>query len=129
MNVMVAEDDVALSLFLQKGLELDGHTVHCKADGISVLEHVTEEVPDLLVLDLGLPKMDGVDVLRALQGHVRTMSVLVLSGRGLLAQRLECLDLGADDYLIKPFSMNELTARCRAVARRRVGVQTSKVGW
>jgi DNA-binding response OmpR family regulator len=124
MKVTVAEDDLALSLFLKKGLELDGHTVHCIADGIAALEHVEENAPDLLLLDLGLPRMDGVEVLRALQDRVPTMSVMVLTGRTQLKQKIDCLNLGADDYLIKPFSLHELLARCRAVARRRVTTHT-----
>jgi DNA-binding response OmpR family regulator len=120
MKVTVAEDDLALSLFLKKGLEMDGYSVRCIADGAATLEHIEDDPPDLLLLDLGLPRMDGVDVLRALQDRVPTMSVLVLTGRAALMQKIECLNLGADDYLIKPFSLNELLARCRAVARRRV---------
>ncbi len=125
MKVTVAEDDVALSMFLKKGLEMDGYAVRCIADGASTLEHVEEDAPDLLLLDLGLPRMDGVDVLRALHDRVPTMSVLVLTGRAHLAQKIECLNLGADDYLIKPFSLHELLARCRAVARRRAAAHTS----
>ena len=124
MRIMVAEDDSALSMFLQKGLELEGHAVHCIADGATAVEQIHEDAPDLLVLDLGLPQLDGVDVLRALHDKVPSMSILVLTGRSHLPQKIECLNLGADDYLIKPFSLHELLARCRAVARRRVGVGT-----
>lgn len=124
MRVMVAEDDFALSTFLQKGLELEGHAVHCIADGTTALQQIQEDAPDLLVLDLGLPRMDGVDVLRALYGKVPSMSILVLTGRSQLSLRIECLNLGADDYVIKPFSLHELLARCRALARRRVGAGT-----
>lgn len=121
MKVMVAEDDCALSLFLKKALELDGHVVHVIADGAAAVEKIQEDLPDMLVLDLGLPHMDGVDVLRALYGRVPSMSVLVLTGRSHLADKIECLNLGADDYLLKPFSMHELLARCRAISRRRMG--------
>ena len=121
MRVMVAEDDAALSLFLKKALELQGHTVHIIADGMSAVERIYGDVPDLLVLDLGLPHMDGVDVLRALNNRVPGMSILVLTGRGDMSAKIECLNLGADDYLIKPFSMHELLARCRAIGRRKTG--------
>lgn len=121
MRVMVAEDDAALSLFLKKALELEGHTVRAVADGASALEGIQEDMPDLLVLDLGLPQMDGVDVLRALHDRVACMSVLVLTGRSQLSEKVECLNLGADDHLLKPFSMYELLARCNAIGRRRTG--------
>jgi len=124
MRVMVAEDDPALSVFLQKGLELEGHRVELAADGVTAVEQIEEDHPDLLVLDLGLPQLDGVDVLRALRDRFPAMSILVLTGRSQLPQKIECLNLGADDYLIKPFSLHELLARCRAVARRRVGANT-----
>jgi DNA-binding response OmpR family regulator len=124
MRVTVAEDDIALSMFLKKGLETDGHTVCLIADGAAALTHVVEESPDLLLLDLGLPRLDGVDVLRTLENSGSSTSLLVLTGRTHLAQKIECLNLGADDYLIKPFSLHELLARCRAVGRRRVSSQT-----
>jgi DNA-binding response OmpR family regulator len=125
MRVMVAEDDAALSLFLKKALELEGHSVHVTADGASALEGIQEDMPDLLVLDLGLPQMDGVDVLRALHDRIASMSVLVLTGRSQLSEKIECLNMGADDYLLKPFSMCELLARCRAIGRRRMGSAAS----
>ncbi|MEG9432632.1 response regulator transcription factor [Terriglobus sp. ADX1] len=121
MRVMVAEDDAALSLFLKKALELEGHTVRVVADGASAVEGIQEDMPDLLVLDLGLPQMDGVDVLRALHDRVASMSILILTGRSELSEKIECLNLGADDYLLKPFSMYELLARCKAIGRRRMG--------
>jgi DNA-binding response OmpR family regulator len=124
LRVMVAEDDFALSMFLQKGLELEGHTVQCIGDGATAFQQIQEDAPDLLVLDLGLPRMDGVDVLRALQGKVPSMSILILTGRSHLPLKIECLNLGADDYVIKPFSLYELLARCRALARRRAGAGT-----
>jgi DNA-binding response OmpR family regulator len=124
MKILIAEDDVALSMFLKKGLEVDGHSVVCVGDGAAALRQVEEETPDLLVLDLGLPRVDGVTVLRALQDAGLAMSVMVLTGRTQMAQKLECLNLGADDYLVKPFSLHELLARCRALGRRRAGAHT-----
>ena len=119
MRVMVVEDDVALALFLRKGLEMDGHTVECVSDGQHAAEQMVDAHPELVVLDLGLPRMDGTDVLRLLHAQLPGASVLVLTGRSETQQRIDCLDMGADDFLVKPFSFHELLARCRAIARRR----------
>ena len=119
MRVLVVEDDASLGLFLQKGIRMDGHDVACVGDGEAALEHASAERPDLMVLDLGLPKRDGVDVLRSMQGLYPGMAVIVLTGRAQIDERIECLNLGADDLLMKPFSLHELTARCRALLRRR----------
>ncbi len=119
MRVLVAEDDRALSQFLRKGLELEGNTVECVADGATALECITQDPPELLVLDLGLPMMDGVDLLRSVTGRAPGMSIMVLTGRAQINHKIDCLNLGADDYLVKPFSLQELLARCRAVKRRR----------
>jgi DNA-binding response OmpR family regulator len=119
MRVLIVEDDYALGMFLQKGLKLEGHEVSLVGDGQTGLEHVLNQAPDLMVLDLTLPRMDGMQVLEALQGRLERTSVLVLSGRSGLEERVRCLELGADDCLRKPFSFTELTARCRALGRRR----------
>ncbi len=119
MRVLIAEDDRALSLFLRKGLELEGNTVECVADGAAALERIYQDIPELLVLDLGLPMLDGVDLLRTVTGRAPGMSIMVLTGRSQIIHKIDCLNLGADDYLVKPFSLQELLARCRAVKRRR----------
>ena len=119
MRVLVVEDDAALGLFLQKGLAMAGHDVARVGDGDAALEHAASERPDLMILDLGLPKRDGIDVLRAMQGLYTGMAVIVLTGRAQVEERVQCLNLGADDLLMKPFSLHELTARCRALLRRR----------
>lgn len=121
MRVLVVEDDAALQLFLRKGLEVEGNTVLCASDGDSALEFAMHESLDLIVLDLNLPKLDGIDVLRALRSQSSSTSILVLTGRASIEDRVSCLDLGADDYLLKPFSFHEMLARCRAIARRRIG--------
>ncbi len=118
MRVLIAEDDRALSLFLRKGLELEGNIVECVADGATALERIYGDAPDLLVLDLGLPMVDGVDLLRTMTGRAPGMSIMVLTGRSQINHKIDCLNLGADDYLVKPFSLQELLARCRAVKRR-----------
>lgn len=119
MQVLIVEDDVALGLFLEKGLKLEGHNVARVGDGEAALEHVRLHRPDLMVLDLSLPKKDGVEVLEELQGQMDGTAVLVLTGRSMVEERVRCLNLGADDCLLKPFSFHELTARCRALLRRR----------
>ena len=88
-------------------------------DGELALEHARVHRPDLMVLDLSLPRMDGMEVLAAMQGCIDGTAVLVLTGRSQVEERVRCLNLGADDCLLKPFSFHELTARCRALLRRR----------
>jgi DNA-binding response OmpR family regulator len=119
MRVLVVEDDVALGEFLKKGMEREGHTVSWAADGEAALSEAEELCPDLIVLDLSLPKMDGMEVLERLRARRLDVAVLVLTARNELNARVSCLDMGADDCLLKPFSFSELTARCRALLRRR----------
>lgn len=119
MRVLIVEDDAALGLFLQKGLKLEGHDVAWVGDGEMGLRHVEDHRPDLVVLDLSLPRKDGTEVLEAMRGRFNETSVLVLTGRSQVEERVKCLNLGADDCLLKPFSFHELTARCRALLRRR----------
>jgi DNA-binding response OmpR family regulator len=119
MRVLVVEDDRALGVFLQKGLTFEGHEVEWVADGDAAVERARKWAPDLVVLDLGLPQRDGREVLAVLSEESSRSSILVLTGRGEVEERVRCLDLGADDFLPKPFSFQELTARCRAILRRR----------
>jgi DNA-binding response OmpR family regulator len=104
---------------MMAGLKLAGHEVSLATDGQMGLEYVLAHAPDLMVLDLSLPKKDGVQVLEELKGRLAGTSVLVLTGRSNVEERVKCLNLGADDCLIKPFSFNELMARCKALWRRR----------
>ncbi len=119
MKVLIVEDDAALGLFLQKGLKLEGHDVDWVGDGEAALERARRDRPDLIVLDLSLPKKDGTEVLEEMRGRFDGTAVLVLTGRSDVEERIRCLNLGADDCLMKPFSFHELTARCRALLRRR----------
>jgi DNA-binding response OmpR family regulator len=119
MQVLIVEDDAALGIFLQKGLKLEGHDVEWVGDGEAALQQMNERIPDLLVLDLSLPKRDGIEVLEAMRGRYDGTAVLVLTGRSMVEERVKCLNLGADDCMLKPFSFHELTARCRALLRRR----------
>jgi DNA-binding response OmpR family regulator len=119
MRVLVVEDDVALAVFLQKGLKLEGHEVECAGDGEVAMERLRTGCVDLMLLDLSLPRRDGIEVLKAVRERCPETAVLVLTGRSELEHRVYCLNAGADDYLQKPFSFHELTARCRAILRRR----------
>jgi DNA-binding response OmpR family regulator len=119
MRVLVVEDDPALAVFLQKGLMLEGHEVDRVSDGDAALETAAQQAPDLVVLDLGLPRRDGTEVLEILRRDFPSSLVLVLTGRSKVDERVRCLDLGADDFVLKPFSFHELMARCRALLRRR----------
>jgi DNA-binding response OmpR family regulator len=119
MRVLIVEDDRSLGAFLKTGLELEGHRVEWVEDGEAALLHSAADRPDLVILDLSLPKRDGMEVLAEMRARHDDSSVLVLTGRNDLHARVQCLDLGADDCLLKPFSFYELTARCRALLRRR----------
>jgi DNA-binding response OmpR family regulator len=119
MKVLIVEDDAALGLFLQKGLQLDGHETQCAGDGEAALARLAEAPFDLVVLDLGLPRRDGVEVLTELRSRCQRTAVLVLTGRSDVEEKVKCLNLGADDCLLKPFSFHELRARCKALLRRR----------
>jgi DNA-binding response OmpR family regulator len=119
MQVLIVEDDRALAQFVQKGLSLEGHDVRWAGDGEQALRMLEDQLPDLMVLDLGLPGRDGTEVLEALRVRCSDTAILVLTGRGQVKDRVHCLDLGADDVMLKPFSLHELLARCRALLRRR----------
>jgi len=119
MRVLIVEDDRALGAFLKTGLESEGHRVEWVEDGEAALTEAAAHPPDLMVLDLCLPKRDRMEVLTEMRARHDDASVLVLTGRNDVRARVECLDLGADDCLLKPFSFFELTARCRALLRRR----------
>lgn len=119
MRVLVVEDDHALGLFLKKAMELEGHRVEWVEDGEAALVQAAADHPDLVLLDLSLPKRDGMEVLAEMQSRHDNAAVLVLSGRNDLKVRVQCLEGGADDYLAKPFSYFELRARCKALLRRR----------
>jgi DNA-binding response OmpR family regulator len=119
MRILIVEDDAALGTFLDRGLRLEGHEAQLTGDGHAALRLATERQFDLIVLDLSLPQKDGVEVLDELRQKAVDASILVLTGRNAVEDRVRCLDLGADDFLLKPFSFSELTARCRALMRRR----------
>jgi DNA-binding response OmpR family regulator len=119
MRLLIAEDDRALGLFLSRGLEADGHCVHLAYDGAAAVEAFCHEMPDLTILDLNMPIKDGEQVLEEVRAMDSDLPVLVLTARQEVDTRVRCLDRGADDLMIKPFSLHELRARCRALLRRK----------
>jgi DNA-binding response OmpR family regulator len=118
-RVLVVEDDDAIAQVLQRSLRMEGYEVRVAGDGISALEQAHAFLPDLVILDLGLPKLDGIEVAKALRSSEDDVPILVLTARDAVESRVEGLDSGADDYLVKPFERQELLARLRALLRRR----------
>lgn len=119
MRILIAEDDAALGLFLRRGFEAEGHDVQWARDGEEAVAALVAETPDLTILDLNLPRRDGGEVLRAIRGDGDEHPVLVLTARQEADVKVQCLNAGADDCMTKPFSLEELRARCRALMRRR----------
>ena len=117
-RVLVVEDDAPIADVLRRTLRQEGHEVRSAVDGVEALKLAGEFVPDLIVLDLGLPKLDGVEVLKRVRAD-SDVPILILTARAETDDRVEGLDTGADDYLVKPFERKELLARVRALLRRR----------
>ncbi|MDX6359336.1 MAG: two-component system, OmpR family, operon response regulator KdpE [Nocardioidaceae bacterium] len=115
--MLLVDDDATLRQTLGIGLRAAGHDVLIAGDGRTALQAAREDRPDIVVLDLGLPDLSGFDVLRRLRAW-STVPVVVLSARAESSEKVQALDLGADDYVTKPFGMEELLARVRAAARR-----------
>ena len=128
MRILVVEDDRKVASFIRKGLEEEGHAVEVAADGDEAVERGADgSAWDLVVLDVMLPKRDGFSVLKALRGDGLKAPVLMLTARDAVGDRVTGLDLGADDYLTKPFAFEEFLARVRALLRRGSGVRQSPV--
>jgi DNA-binding response OmpR family regulator len=117
-RVLVVEDDEEIAQVLQRSLRLDGYDVRLAADGETALGEASAYHPDLVILDLGLPRLDGIEVARRLRA-ADDVPILMLTARDAVESRVEGLDSGADDYLVKPFERQELLARLRALLRRR----------
>jgi two-component system OmpR family response regulator len=122
MRILIAEDDSAIAEALRFSLRQAGYAVDVVTHGIAADEALKSEGFALLILDLGLPRLDGFEVLKRLRRHNPSLPVLLLSAREAPEEKVAGLDLGADDYLAKPFSVNELQARVRALLRRGAGV-------
>lgn len=118
MRILLVEDDLALGEGIRTALKPEGYTVDWLQDGVSALHALTHESFELVILDLGLPRMDGLQLLKHLRAAANPLPVLVLTARDATADRIAGLDAGADDYLTKPFDVAELKARLRALLRR-----------
>ncbi|MBN9265381.1 MAG: DNA-binding response regulator [Alphaproteobacteria bacterium 64-6] len=118
MRVLVVEDEKRLAADLTKALETSGHVIEQVSDGETAWFLGDTEDYDLVILDLGLPKLDGMQVLKRWRTNGRTMPILVLTARDSWTEKVDAIDVGADDYLTKPFRMEELLARVRALLRR-----------
>lgn len=119
MRLLVVEDEKALCESIAKGLRLDGYEVDMVFDGEEAMEIISTDSYDLIILDLNLPGMDGLDILKNMRASDNETNVLILSARGGLSDKIEGLDSGANDYLCKPFHFEELEARVRSLTRRR----------
>jgi DNA-binding response OmpR family regulator len=127
MHILLVEDDLSLAASLTTALSLEGFTTNHVASGKAALLAAETEPPQLVILDLGLPDMDGLDVLKQLHQGKKPLLVLVLTARNTTEDKVSGLNLGADDYLAKPFEMSELFARLRALERRTTLQQTTDI--
>src|SRR5881227_3975422 len=116
--ILVVDDDAAIRRMLERTLAAEGYDVAAASGGGAALTAIERSVPDLLVLDVGLPGLDGLAVCRRLRGKGLALPILLLTARDAVADRVQGLDAGADDYLVKPFAPEELLARVRALLRR-----------
>jgi two-component system response regulator QseB len=121
MRLLLVEDDAMIGAAAQEGLRGEGHAVDWVRDGAQASAALANGVYDAMLLDLGLPRRDGLAVLREARAKGNDVPVIVITARDAVADRVAGLDAGADDYLVKPFDLDELAARLRAVARRRAG--------
>jgi heavy metal response regulator len=130
MTILVVEDEIKITRFIKKGLEMEHYTVETAYDGEEALEKSEINNYDLIILDIMLPKMDGVEVTRKLRENKIETPIIMLTARDTVDDRVRGLDAGADDYLVKPFAFGELVARIRALLRREKSVQSTnlKVG-
>ncbi|MBJ7400845.1 MAG: response regulator transcription factor [Mycobacteriaceae bacterium] len=118
MRILVVDDDRAVRESLRRSLSFNGYTVDLAEDGVEALEAINNERPDALVLDVMMPRLDGLEVCRQLRSTGDDLPILVLTARDSVSERVSGLDAGADDYLPKPFALEELLARLRALLRR-----------
>jgi two-component system KDP operon response regulator KdpE len=125
-RILVIDDEPAILRFLRAGLSSQGYQVQEGMTGRAALDAVRQEAPELMVLDLGLPDIDGLEVIRRIRGSGAMLPIIVLSSRHDETAKVAALDLGADDYVTKPFSMDELMARIRAAQRHRLQQEGEK---
>lgn len=127
MQILLVEDDRPLALGLQKALQIQGYAVNHVENGNAALHVIATEKPDILVLDVGLPDISGLDVLKKLRKTETALPILLLTARDSTDDKVAGLDSGADDYLAKPFEMSELLARLRVLERRLTSTKTSTI--
>ena len=118
MRIVIVEDNQPLADGIAKAFQADGHGVDCLHDGHDAVAFLTDEMPDLIILDINLPGQSGLDILKSIRQKKVQTPVLLLTARDAVDDKIEGLDLGADDYLTKPFDLAELKARARALLRR-----------
>jgi two-component system response regulator MprA len=118
MRILVVDDEAAVRESLERSLRFEGYQVVTASDGAQALERVREDRPDAVVLDVLMPRLDGLEACRRLRARGDDLPVLLLTARDAVADRVSGLDVGADDYLVKPFALEELLARLRALLRR-----------
>jgi DNA-binding response OmpR family regulator len=127
MTILVVEDEVKITRFIKKGLEMEHYTVDTAYDGEEALEKAEINNYDLIILDIMLPKVDGIEVCRILREKKIETPIVMLTARDTVEDRIKGLDAGADDYIIKPFAFGELVARVRALLRREKTVKSTKL--
>ncbi len=123
MRILVAEDDTRLARLVERGLTAEGHDVQVAHDGEEAMFLAREAPPDLIVMDVMMPRVDGFEAIRRLRAERMDTPVIFLTARGDVEDRVKGLDIGGDDYLVKPFAFDELTARVRALGRRAAGAE------
>lgn len=127
MTILVVEDEIKITRFIKKGLEMEHYTVETAYDGQEALDKAEINNYDLIILDIMLPKIDGITVCRKLRENKVETPIIMLTARDTVEDRVKGLDAGADDYLIKPFAFGELIARIRALLRREKTVKSTKL--
>lgn len=125
-RILIVDDEPPIRRFLKTALAAQGYRVEEAGDGEAALEFLRRNVVDLVILDLGLPGMDGLEVVKRLRGEGKSVPIIILSSRDDEAGKVAALDLGADDYVSKPFGMEELSARLRAALRHRLQQEGEK---
>lgn len=127
MTILVVEDEIKITRFVKKGLEMEHYTVDTAYDGEEALEKAEINNYDLIILDIMLPKIDGIEVCKRLRKNKVETPIIMLTARDTIEDRIKGLDVGADDYLVKPFAFGELVARIRALLRREKTVKSTKL--